>query len=101
MNHATTTHHTVTPWGIADSVTEVAPGITFYSTPSHGGYHLSPERRAAMPPAIRDKETFARGNWYEEDCDWALVALAFPAYFPPEAIDAAHRVCAHYHQDVT
>ena len=101
MNHATKTGHTVTPWGIADAATHVAEGITFYSTPSHGGYHLSPERRAAMPPAIRDKETFARGNWYEEDCDWALVALAFPAYFPPEAIDAAHRVCAHYHQDVT
>ena len=36
-----TTH---TPWGRPDSSKEIAPGITRYDTPSHGGYYVSPER---------------------------------------------------------
>jgi len=78
-----------TPWGFADDVTQIAPGITCYNTPSHGGYLLSAERRAEMPEALRKIPTFAGGNWYEEDCDWAIVALAFPQYFPPNAAEAA------------
>ena len=31
-----------TPWGVADTVKEIAPGISLYTTPSHGGFHLSP-----------------------------------------------------------
>jgi hypothetical protein len=49
-----------TPWGTADSVEDVAPGIVFASTPGHGGFKLSPERNAVVPDPLRN------GNgWYE------------------------------------
>lgn len=85
---------TQTPWGIADadSTIHVAPGITFYTTSSHGGYHLSPERIAEMPQPLRDINPFAGPGWYEEDADWSLVALSFPQHFPDHAIPAAMNV---------
>ena len=53
----------VTPWGVAEDAVEVAPGITRYDTPSHGGYHLSEERLAQMAEDLRIVETFAgRGS---------------------------------------
>ncbi len=84
-----------TPWGVADHTKEIAAGITWHSTPSHGGYHLSPERVAEMREPLRSFKTFAGsdpkgGKWYEEDCDWAIVALAFPQFFPQDAVEAAH-----------
>src|SRR3990172_6042981 len=77
-----------TPWGVADASEKIAPGIMRYDTPSHGGYHLSQARRAQMPEPYKSWPTFAGGNWYEEDCDWCLVALSFPDVFPGAA-DAA------------
>jgi hypothetical protein len=83
-----------TPWGRPDTVKEIARGIVSYSTPSHGGFWLSPARVASMPKPLRDFVPFGGeqtgpGRWYEEDCDWAVVALAFPQFFPAEAVDAA------------
>jgi hypothetical protein len=74
-----------TPWGLSDDAgTVIAPGIIAYTTPSHGGYHLSAERLAAMPAALRALRPFSGSTgWYEEDCDWAIVVLAFPEHFQP------------------
>ena len=94
-----------TPWGIADQSTTIAPGIVFHSTPSHGGFHISPDKLASMDPVLRALPAFcgraavwAKG-WYEEDCDAALIPLAFPADFAPDrvrdAIDAA-RACTYW-----
>jgi len=67
-----------TPWGFSDHAEEIAPGIVSYSTPGHGGYHLSEEREAQMHPALRKTEaTYCPLGWYEEDCEAALVGLAF------------------------
>lgn len=85
-----------TPWGTADCVTEVTDGIWFLSTPSHGGYYITPDRRSEMPAALREADTFAGGNWYEEDCDWSIVALAFPAVFPKDAVEAARKTLKVY-----
>ncbi len=90
-----------TPWGIADSVTEIAPGIISYSTPSHGGIWLSPARVASMPKPLRDFVPFGGpqagpGRWFEEDADWSVVCVAFPQFFKPEDIDAALRTLQHY-----
>ncbi len=85
-----------TPWGHPDTVTEIAPGIILYSTPSHGGYWLSPARIAAMPKPLRQFQPFAGPNFYEEDCDWSIVALAFPQFFPADAIPAALETIKHY-----
>ena len=88
-----------TPWGDPQSSLELAEGIIFYSTARHGGIHLDRTRRNAMPPALRALETFAGGPWYEEDCDWAIVALAFPDAFKPADVGCAVDIAAHYFKD--
>ena len=70
-----------TPWGASQQQKKIADGITSYSTASHGGYHVSAARLAEMPDCIRDFKTYAGTGWYEEDCDWCLVALSFPSLF--------------------
>lgn len=57
-----------TPWGEADHVESVADGIDFVSTASHGGYKLSRDRNATIPPVFRQ-----RSGWYEEDCQRHIV----------------------------
>jgi hypothetical protein len=34
-----------------------------------------------MPFGLGSVPTFAGPGWYEEDCDWAIVCLAYPALF--------------------
>jgi hypothetical protein len=70
-----------TPWGAADTVRTIADGIKKVSTPSHGGFFVSPERMVDMPAGLAAIQPFAGKNWYEEDEDWAIVALAFPEHF--------------------
>ena len=70
-----------TPWGPSQQQEKIADGIVSYSTAGHGGYHVSAARLAEMPDCIRDFKTYAGTGWYEEDCDWCLVALSFPSLF--------------------
>lgn len=86
-----------TPWGMADFETYFAPGIVFYSTPSHGGFRLSPERQAQLETKFPGFKPFAgQRGWYEEDCDWAAVALTFPEAFPEVAPSEAQAVFDRY-----
>jgi len=71
---------TVTPWGMSDHSERIVRGITSYDTPSHGGLHVSAGLLAQMPPSWREVHGYPAG-WFEEDCDWALVVLAFPDVF--------------------
>ena len=64
------------PWGLSDHSTHYAEGIVCHSTPSHGGFHLDPDRNAHIHPLLRKADGF-----YEEDCCWAAVAQAFPDLF--------------------
>ena len=75
----------------------IAPGIMEYGTPSHGGIHVSATRLAQMPESWR--ESFAGDGWYEEDCDWALVALAFPECFDKRALEHALGTAERWHAD--
>ena len=72
----------LTPWGQSDSAAEVAPGIQWVTTPSHGGFRLSPERQREMPDYFKGETFINGGQWYEEDCDWCLVVVAFNAKYP-------------------
>lgn len=67
---------TFSPWGSPDNAEQLIPGIWSVDTPSHGGFLLSEQRQAAMPAALARP-----GGVYEEDCDWALVVLAFEGEF--------------------
>lgn len=70
-----------TPWGRADFEERIAPGITFYGTPSHGGVLLSEARYEELPPAFRGTEFGGNTRWFEEDCDLVKVIVAFPQFF--------------------
>lgn len=73
------------PWGIIDRATELHPGLFSVSTPGHGGYWVSDERRAEMPAQLRELQSkYTPLGWYEEDCDWALVPIALPHCFSDE-----------------
>jgi hypothetical protein len=94
-----------TPWGPSQSSREIAPGIIRYDTASHGGYYLSPERVAEMPKPLREFVPFGGpqagpGRWFEEDCDWSVVCLAFPQFFPADAIPAALATLRHYRPEL-
>ena len=89
-----------TPWGLSQSSEEIAPGIVFHSTASHGGYELSPARVASMPKPLREFEPWAGPGYYEEDCDWSVVCLAFPQFFPDDAQGAAMRTLERYKPEV-
>lgn len=79
-----------TPWGPAQSHREFAPGIDSYTTASHGGIELTASRRAAMPEPLRSFTPFSGlDGWFEEDVDWAVVALAFHDAFTERDVYAA------------
>lgn len=65
-----------TPWGGSQLATVYAEGIVSHSTSGHGGFHLSPDRNLQVDASVRGV-----GGWYEEDCEWAIVALTFPDLF--------------------
>ena len=65
-----------TPWGQAQHGETYGPGVTAYSTASHGGFHVIPETNRSVPAALR-----AANGWYEEDAGWAAVAFTFGHLF--------------------
>jgi hypothetical protein len=81
-----------TPWGNADHVEFIAPGIFQVSTPSHGGFYLTEDRRALIPEDWQHASFNKQGlnGWFEEDCDWCMVALTFKEHFPIDTF--AHAV---------
>ena len=91
-----------TPWGPADHVTNVAPGIAFVSTARHGGYRLGRARNEAIPKGVRDA-TFRRlgvQGWYEEDCDAVIVAVWHQDILScPSRIDSAADALRRYLPD--
>ncbi len=76
LNRVRTRMSASTPWGGSQMVVIYADGIVAHSTAGHGGFHLSADRNAKIHPLLR------KGTpWYEEDCEWAIVALSFPDLF--------------------
>jgi hypothetical protein len=65
-----------TPWGASQGATVYTEGVTAHSTAGHGGFKLSAERNRKVHPMLR-----AKGGWYEEDAEWAMVAITFPHLF--------------------
>ncbi|KNY31231.1 hypothetical protein YA62_024820 [Agrobacterium sp. LC34] len=76
LNRVQTRMARSTPWGASQMATVYAEGVTSHMTAGHGGFHLSVERNDLIHPALR-KES----RWYEEDAEWAIVALTFPDLF--------------------
>lgn len=75
-----------TPWGPVSHRTSVYDGIAFYSTPSHGGYHVNPMIKRLVDEAYPERlgqPFYHGGRWFEEDCEWAYLAKVVPEAFPP------------------
>lgn len=98
MNRKTECVTTSTPWGKADMVTRFAKGINFYSTPGHGGFHLSAKLNKLVPIELRQASWGGLGlkGWYEEDCDAYIVITVFSQHFTPEEVDNAREALAKY-----
>lgn len=75
-----------TPWGGSQMAVIYAEGIVAHATASHGGFHLSPERNAKVHRALRRQVP-----WYEEDAEWAIVAISFPDLFTTRERSAADK----------
>lgn len=83
--------HCNTPWGPSQGATIYAEGVVSHTTAGHGGFKLSAERNARVHPMLgRDS------GFYEEDAEWAIVALTFPdlfTVFERKCADKAIRDC--------
>ena len=88
-----------TPWGQAQKAEGIAPGITKYTTASHGGYFLSKKANAKVPPELQWSTLKMQGlkGWYEEDCDWAIVVYTFQQHFQPELYQQALKSLTQHH----
>ncbi len=65
-----------TPWGPSQGATVFAEGIVCHSTAGHGGFHLAADRNAKVDSGLRNAN-----GWYEEDAEWAIIAITFPDLF--------------------
>ena len=90
-----------TPWGDPQLANQVLPGIWTVSTATHGGLVLSDQRQADMPDALQLTD-----RYYEEDCDWALVYVAYADEFlraslrcGPDFIQLARDTTTCWHPD--
>lgn len=83
-----------TPWGMSQHSEAYSDGALRHSTASHGGFHLDGERNALVDPLLRNP-----GGWYEEDCEWAKVALALPALFTDRERRAAAKSLCDFEPD--
>lgn len=88
---------TSSPWGEIQTRTVLGEGVVRVTTASHGGILLSAERYAQMPACF--KKTWAGGAAYEEDCDWACVAVVFPELFSDNSVEAAFRTLRSYSKE--
>lgn len=95
-----------TPWGTPISVewmtdaTGKKIAVAFVNTASHGGYYVAPELLSRVPEAWRNITWNGNGKrgFFEEDCDWSLVALAFPELFIPQELAIARRIAEQCHE---
>jgi len=85
---------TRTPWGMSDSSKSYARGIVSYTTPGHGGFHLSKTKNEMVDPSWRNPN-----GWYEEDCEWAIVAMTFPTLFSGSECMAARSTAKNWYPD--
>jgi hypothetical protein len=94
LDRRTVREGAMTPWGRAQVSRQFADGIVQHSTAGHGGFHLDEDRNAVVPPDFRNSD-----QWYEEDCEWAKVAHAFPHLFTSYERRLADRTLRDYYPD--
>ncbi|EJB07099.1 hypothetical protein Rleg9DRAFT_6080 [Rhizobium leguminosarum bv. trifolii WSM597] len=76
LNRPTIRDGASTPWGMAQVSRQFADCVVLHSTASHGGLHLDENANTTVHTLYRNENGF-----YEEDCEWAKIAHAFPHLF--------------------
>lgn len=89
-----------TPWGTSQHERKIADGIWSVSPVSHGGLWLAQWRQDMMPAAFLEETWTGLAAWFEEDCDWAMVADVFPSEFPPEHVAIARTTMERSHSEI-
>ena len=79
------------PWGAVQASKVVADGIFWFSTASHAGFALSQDRYEQMPDHLKAC-SFTDDEFFEEDCSWCAVVIAFPDFFN-QGMQAAAQEC--------
>ena len=83
------------PWGEVQATQFIATGIIHVITGGHGGYRLCEDRYNSMPLHLREC-SYTKDQWFEEDCSWCAVVLAWPQYFSTMQVLAARDTYARY-----
>lgn len=86
------------PWGIVEGEEQIAEGIIYVSTASHGGIWVARELLPRIQKEMRDYAKYWSGSsqWFEEDCAAQCVVVSFPEYFPAEQVESAWDVVKRY-----
>jgi hypothetical protein len=91
----------LTPWGESQTIEQIAPGIRSVTTSSHGGINLSNDRVKELQSKYPGYKTFRNfENWFEEDCDWSIVATAWPEFFSKEHVEIATKIVKRSHPEI-
>ena len=85
------------PWGRIDSARDYGDGIVQVTTGSHGGFRVRADLNEQIPLSWQyvTHGQLGRHGWYEEDCDWSIVAVTFTDRFDMETWKSAMRT---FHQ---
>jgi hypothetical protein len=69
-----------TPWGKSDSKITLARGISFVTTPSHGGFAVTPTAalQYLSTAAVARATKYSGYYFFEEDCDASIVLFELP-----------------------
>ena len=98
-----------TPWGESQSYEHHANGIDFYITTSHGGFAVSEKnfnticrifpsvlKQNVPTTRTKDKNTL---YWFEEDCMYSYVVIAFKDCFTKKEYNEALHSLANWYPD--
>jgi hypothetical protein len=71
---------TMTPWGKSQCSKKYMRGVNEYGTAGHGGICVSKgvAKKYLSKYAIDVAIKYGNGYWFEEDCEWAIVAYEVP-----------------------
>lgn len=85
-----------TPWGKAESYSNLGQGVFSVSTETHGGIFVPEYMLHNIPSERRADAAKWSGSeqWYEEDCCWAYVAEAIPDRFDQATVGRAKQLNA-------
>jgi hypothetical protein len=82
-------------WGFNQTFSKIGSGVYWVDTQTHGGIVVSKTRAAQIKEKFPDFHSSFSSNYeYEEDCDWAVVAMAFPDLFDDYGFYCAYRTLA-------